>query len=98
MTEGRRARREADYRRMKAVRQQEHEQELAQERERHRQHVEHIQERGRRIPTHAEIREQEDRQRRRLRQYYLGLFIEQGLLEIAPDGRASATRQQEIER
>jgi hypothetical protein len=98
VTEERRARREADYRRMKAIRQQEHEQELDQERQRHWRHVERIQERGKRIPTHAEIREQEDRQRRRLRQYYLGLFIEQGLLEIDPDGRARATRQQEIER
>ena len=97
VNEDRRRRREADYIRMKAARQQEQEHELAQERQRHRQRVERIEARGRRIPTHAEIREQEDEERRRLSQYYLNLFMERGLLERDSEGREREGQSLELE-
>jgi hypothetical protein len=76
VNEERGERREADLRRMQVTRKDEHQEELDHERTRHRQRVEHIQKQGRRIPTFAEIREQEDRDRNILGAYYLALIDE----------------------
>jgi hypothetical protein len=95
VNEEREKRREADVLRIKAARERTQAHELTQERERQRQHREQIQERGKHIPTHAEIVEQEEEQRSLLHQYYIGLFIDQGLLEQTRD---SEVTKREIER
>ncbi len=96
INEDRRSRRDADQKRMEIARRQEQDQELAGESERHRQRVERIQERGRRIPTHAELLEQEEEKRRLLRLYYAGLFMERDELHRSPDGHDLGMRDLEI--
>jgi hypothetical protein len=95
INEEREKRREADVLRIKAARERTQAHELTQERVRQRQHLELIQERGKHIPTHVEIIEKEEEQRSLLHQYYIGLFIDQGLLE---ETRDSEIAKKEIER
>jgi len=75
--EKREKRREADYLRVKATRQQAQDGELDRERAHHRARISQIKERGQRIPTHAEALEHEENRRAMLRIYYAGLFIQQ---------------------
>jgi hypothetical protein len=96
VNEERQKRREADYRRMAAVRQQQQDAELNHERSHHRSRIEQIIERGKRIPTHAEILEQEERDRRGLQIYFAGLFAEREVLERDRD--ENDRDHQEIER
>ncbi len=76
INEERRQRREADYRRLAAARQQEQNAELEQERVGHRARIGQLVERGKRIPTHSEMHKQEEQDRRGLQIYYAGLFAE----------------------
>jgi hypothetical protein len=96
VSEERQERRDADYRRMAAVHQQEKDQELQRERTRHRTHVAQIVERGKPIPTHAEALEQEEKSRRSLQVYYAGLFSERGSVEL--NNKEHIREHEEIER
>jgi len=90
VNEERRKRREADYRRLAIVRRQEQDAQLERERAGHRTRVGRLIERGKRIPTHAELRAQEEENRRGLQIYYAGLFAEHDMAE--------RSQKQEIER
>lgn len=96
VNEERQKRREADYRRIAAARQQEQEAELDRGRARHHARISQIVERGKRIPTHEEVLEQEERDRRGLQIYYAGLFAERQTMERGRD--ENVKEQQEIER
>jgi hypothetical protein len=85
VAEERQKRREADTRRMAAARQQSQDSELDAERLIHHARVQRIKARGRRIPTHAELREREEMERRELAAYYTQLLVRQGLIELDPD-------------
>jgi hypothetical protein len=76
VSEERNKRREADYQRIAAARQEEQDTELEGERTRHRARVAQIIERGKPIPTHAEILGQEEKSRRSLQAYYASLFVD----------------------
>lgn len=76
VSEERGKRREADHRRATIARQEQHDVQLQSDRAKHRVRVSQIVERGKRIPTHAELLEQEEQRRRSLQMYYAGLFAE----------------------
>jgi hypothetical protein len=96
--EDRRQRCEADTRRMAIAREQEQQTVLEKDRTRHSRRIGYLTERGIRVPTHAEAREQEERERAALRDYYVSLFLDRGLLEIDEDGQLRAHEQRELER
>ncbi len=76
ISQERQKRREADYQRIAASRQQEQDAELEHERTRHRVRVAQITERGKPILTHAQMLEQEEKSRRSLQAYYVSLSLD----------------------